>query len=66
MEPPNNEHIGSRTFISVSEVVLISEGATELYFTAILSYNIDVINTTAIIACYIIVISVIKYVYIHV
>ena len=66
VEPPNNEHIGSGGLCPLFGGVLISEGAIELYLTAILSivcYNINVISTlstlTAIIACYIIVISVI-------
>ena len=56
MEPPNIGHIGSGTFVRYGEVVPISEGALELYFTAIFNiacYNINVISTlTAIIACY--------------
>ena len=63
MEPPNNGHIGSGGLCPLLRGVLISEGAIELYLTAILSilcYNSNVISTlTAIIACYIIVISVI-------
>ena len=58
MEPPNNGHIGSgRGLCPLLGGVLISEGAIELYLTAILSYNIKVISTqTAIIACYIIIV----------
>ena len=35
VEPPNKGHIGSGTFVHCSEVVLILEGAIELYFYCI-------------------------------
>ena len=67
VEPPNNGHIGSGTFVHCSEVVLISEGAIELYFHCILllyrtfsitCYIIDTISRLNVIigslACYII------------